>query len=286
MTGFGDANAAGEGVHCAVEVRSLNNRYFKAMIRLPDEISGLEAELESLLRQRINRGSVTIKVTVRLDSAAAAYSVNEAALRQYLEQAEHLTGGQVEVGAMLALPGVLQPPVESGLLDQVRPLVTRLVDQACGKLDQMRRAEGEGLDRDLRGHLELIEARLQTILERAPTVVETYQDRLQQRVRQMLADAEIEVNQVDLIKEVAVFADKVDIAEEAQRIRAHLARFAEILDAEDDQPAGRTLDFVAQELLREANTIASKSNDGRIARDIVDVKGAIDRIKEQVQNVE
>jgi len=285
MTGFGDAACEADGVHYAVELRSINNRYYKASIRLPEEVNGLEAELDSLLRKRLHRGSITLTAAVQDTSASAAYDINEAALQHYLQRCREL-GTTIEAGSLLALPGVLQPPAKAELLDRVRPILTELAKQACNKLNVMRDVEGKGLAQDLMGHLAIIGKNIKQVAERAPQVVEEYHQRLRARLDTLLARAELNLSEVDLAKEVAVFAERCDIAEETQRIAAHLDQFEEILHRDDGEPAGRTLDFLSQELLREANTIASKSNDTVIARTIVEVKGAIDRIKEQVQNVE
>jgi len=285
MTGFGDASAEVEGIHFAVELRTLNNRYFKANIRLPEEIAALEAELDSLLRKHLNRGSITLNVNLRFTSAEAAYEVNEAALRRYYEQVKHIDAS-VELGSLMSLPGVIQPPASSKLIDKCRDVLKKLTLDALKKLQTMREKEGEGLAGDLIQHTGYIAERVAKIAERAPTVVSEYQSRLENRMEAMLKQAKLDVDKVDLLKEVAVFAERCDIAEETQRITAHLDQFEQIVTRDDGEPAGRTLDFIAQELLREANTIASKSNDATISRLSVEVKGAIDRIKEQVQNVE
>ncbi len=285
MTGFGDAQGQTDGVHFAVEARAVNNRYYKAAIRLPEDIAALEAEIDSQLRRRLSRGSITLVIGIRDDSAAAAHTVNTAALNAYLDQVKHLDSN-IDLAALLNLPGVVQPPQSEDRLDRLRPVIAQLVDQACDKLTAMRASEGNGLAEDLLRHKQYIAERIALIAERAPSVVEEYHTRLRNRIDDLLARAELEVNQVDVVKEIAVFAERCDIAEEIQRITAHLDQFDTIIHADNGEPAGRTLDFVAQELLREANTIASKSNDAEISRTIVEGKGAIDRIKEQVQNVE
>ncbi len=285
MTGFGDAACEADGVHYAIELRSINNRYYKASIRLPEEIGGLEADLDSLLRKRINRGSVTLTAVVQDASASAAHEINEAALEHYLSRVREL-GLNVEAGSLLELPGVLQPPTRADLLDRTRPIITKLAGQACDKLNTMRDREGRGLADDLLKHLAEVSGRIDLIAQRAPQVVEEYHQRLRSRIDDLMARAQLEVSQVELVKEVAVFAERCDISEETQRIGAHVRQFEQILHRDDGEPAGRTLDFLAQELLREANTIGSKANDATISRTIVEVKGAIDRIKEQVQNVE
>jgi uncharacterized protein (TIGR00255 family) len=299
MTGFGDASEQAAGAHYVAEVRSLNNRYFKATIRLPEIISGLEAELESLLRRRLNRGSITLIVKMRAAEGSTTHRINDAALLDYLDHLETIhekiggdkgRGGDqavhIDLTALLALPGVLVPEDEAAVLERARPVVLRLAEQACDKLALMRSREGEAIAEDLKRHRSFILERLAIVQSRAPQVVEEYHQRLRTRIDHLLARAELKIDEKDLIREVAIFAERADIAEEVTRLSGHLEEVERIVAARDGEPAGRTLDFLAQELLREANTIGSKSNDAAIARAVVEVKGAIDRIKEQVQNVE
>lgn len=288
MTGYGDAACEVDGIHYAVELRSVNNRYFKSMIRLPDELAGLEAELDTLLRKRIARGSVVLNIYIRHEQTAAGYEINRPILEKYLAEIRHLeSAGQtaIDLAALLGLPGVIQPPSGTQLIVAARPVLADLIGQASEKLLEMRRKEGKTLETDLLAHHAYIVERLEKIVEHAPKVVDVYHQRLRARVEELLARAELNVPEIDLIREVAVFAERSDIAEETQRMGAHLDQLKEVIAADDGDLAGRTLDFIAQELLREANTIASKSNDASISRIIVEVKGAIDRIKEQVQNV-
>lgn len=289
MTGFGDAATERDGTHYAVEVRSLNNRYFKSVIKLPDNVAGLEPEIETLLRERLGRGSITYTLKMRVDSAEAAYHVNTAALESYLRQLEARSNGNgrytIDLATLLTLPGVCQEPRDD--TDEIRrhgDVIRGLTRTAIGKLLEMRQREGAALFDDLLRHLSGMSAHLDRIEERAPLVADDYHRRLQARVRELLHKAELEVEQVDLVREVAVFAERSDISEEVQRLRHHLRQFEQCCRAEDH--AGRKLDFITQEMLREANTIASKSNDAVIAGHVVEVKGAIDRLKEQVQNVE
>lgn len=295
MTGFGDASEQVDGIHYAVELRSLNNRYFKATLRLPDELGALEAEVESRLRSRISRGSITLTVKMRFSDAAATHRVNDIALLAYLGHLEtihskmpaHERGIQIDLTALLALPGVLQPlEDEASLLATARPVVLRLLEAACERLTAMRVIEGQSLAEDLLKQKAFIRERIAAVQGRTGMVVEAYHQRLRTRINELLARAELKVAEPDLIRELAVFAERADISEELSRLAGHLEQCEQIIRASDEEPAGRTLDFLAQELLREANTIASKSNDAQISRAIVEVKGAIDRIKEQVQNVE
>ena len=289
MTGFGDAAAENDGVHYAVEIRSLNNRYFKAVIKLPDNVSGLEPELETILREHLGRGSITYILKLRMNSAEAAYHINTQALKSYLEQLQTVKGidrlVQIDLASLVQLPGVCQEPRDdTDEMERRGPIVRELTAKAIVKLNAMRTREGEQLFNELMRHVGVIAANLAEIAKRAPSVIEDYHRRLSLRVGQLLSKAELKVNEPDLIKEVAVFAERADIAEEIQRLTSHLGAFEQA--CREGEHAGRKLDFITQEMLREANTIASKANDAQIARHIVEIKGAIDRLKEQVQNVE
>jgi uncharacterized protein (TIGR00255 family) len=289
MTGFGDATAENDGTHYAVEIRSLNNRFFKPVIKLPENLSGLEPELETVLREKLGRGSVTYVLKMRLNSAEAAYHINTQALQSYVEQLQSVKGivglVQLDLASLVQLPGVCQEPRdESDEIERHGGIIRDLTLKAIDKLQKMRQREGKNLHAELMKHTKVIAEELKRIAERAPLVVEDYHRRLQQRVNQLLSKAELRVNEGDLIREVAVFAERADIAEEIQRLSSHLGAFEEACNK--DEHAGRKLDFIAQEMLREANTIASKANDAAIARSIVEIKGTIDRLKEQVQNLE
>lgn len=289
MTGFGDATAEQGGTHYSVEIRSLNNRFYKSVIKLPDNVSGLEPELESLLREQLGRGSITYILKMRSQSAEAAYLINTQALDAYLEQLQRIKNVNgnlnIDLGALLALPGVCQEPRdESDEIERHGPTIREITTRAVAKLNAMRSREGEALFKDLMKHTQVISSNLSEIAKRAPFVIDDYHKRLTQRVNTLISKAELTVNQTDLLKEVAVFAERADISEEIQRLTSHLEAFESA--CRTGEHAGRKLDFITQEMLREANTIASKGNDAQIARHIVEIKGAIDRLKEQVQNVE
>jgi uncharacterized protein (TIGR00255 family) len=292
MTGFGEASAQIDGVHYFVEVRSLNSKFFKAVIRLPDAYQGLEAEMEAALRRRLARGTITLTASCTDVSESAAYEINVPALQRYIEQIRKTPlvaqgAVNIDISALLSLPGVLQPPAnEEARLHRARTAFLPLLEKACTVLENMRETEGRALQEDLFHQRDLIAGLLSQIAERAPSVVAEYEARLQARIQTMLQAADLRVEPVELIREIAAYAERTDIAEEIQRLSGHIEQFSELLNAPADKPVGRTLDFLSQEMLREANTIASKSPNSDISRAIVEVKGAIDRIKEQVQNVE
>lgn len=289
MTGFGEAQCEEDGHAYQLEVRSVNHRYLKASIHLPDDLSFLEVEVERMLRGRLSRGSVDLRLRVRDLSDDAAQTVNVAAIaayfRQLREAVDHDPHATVDLATLATLPGVCQP---QELTDEQRQhfldVITRLTNEALDRLIEMRRTEGAALAEDLRSHARQIRERLNTIRERGPAVVEEYRDRLLSRVNELIGRSNVQLAAEDLLREVSVYAERSDVAEEICRLDEHLNQFVEHIDG--DQPAGRRLEFVSQEMLRETNTIGSKSGDALIARNIVEIKGALDRIKEQVQNIE
>lgn len=289
MTGYGSAAGVADRVEYSVEIRSVNNRYFKPSIRLPDVWSRAEPEIEKLLRSRIRRGSVTVSVQMKLHDAEAAWEVNTAALNRYLEQLRPLEVQanpmlRVDLGSMMQLPGVCEPQDSDRIVEQTRDRLFELVREALDALVDMRRREGAEIERDLLGNCEMIERELDKVRQRSPVVVEEYRQRLSERVRELADSTDVLPAEQILAREVAVFADRCDIAEELSRLTAHVEQFRKAMG--ESEPSGRKLDFIAQEMLREANTIASKSADMDIARAVVEIKTGIDRIKEQVQNVQ
>jgi uncharacterized protein (TIGR00255 family) len=289
MTGFGSAAGQVESVSYVVEVRSVNNRYLKISCKLPDFLAAAESEIEALVRHRVQRGTLTLSVQTRLPEDRAAGRVNAAVLSNYLDQLRMIDveGNpmlRVDLATLMQLPGVCEPPSLEGLVESTRDGLLALVAQAIDNLAKMRRKEGDNLKADLLANCDEVERNLAAVAEVAPKVVVDYHDRLSLRVAELTRAAKISIDEDLLAREVAIFADRCDIAEEITRLRAHVEQFRQTGDS--PEPAGRKLDFIAQEMLREANTIASKANSAEIARHVVDIKTAIDRIKEQVQNVE
>ncbi|MCB9851123.1 MAG: YicC family protein [Phycisphaerales bacterium] len=290
MTGYGAAHHTENGVDYALEVRSLNNRYFKTSIKLPESMQSLEPEVEKLLRSRLQRGSVTYVMRLRSSGASGAYAINADVVAHYLSQIQDLklpagVEARVELASLLSMPGVCQAPEQD---DDSRAaiwaIVERMTGEALDKLTAMRRAEGQALRSDLLSQCDRIRELATEVATRAPTVIQEYQQKLRDRVAKLVADAKIEVDRESLIREVAIYADRCDVNEEITRLASHLVQFAKFCDS--PELAGRKLDFLTQEMLREANTIGSKSNDAFIAARVVEIKGSIDRLKEQVQNVE
>lgn len=294
MTGYGSANIERGDFFCHVEIRSVNNRFLKTAVRVPDEVADTEVEIEKQLRANLGRGSINVTVALRTPSTLSAAPVNLSAAQSYLEQMLSLQRqlpeasramARIDLTLLLTLPGVCVPIGQNAdQTKQAKDLVLETFDAGLKLLVQMRQREGQALWADLQIHLQRIETAMEIVRDQAPLVARQYHEKLRARVTQMVAESKLSLQDNDLLREVVLFTDRCDISEELTRLTGHIRQFTDTCRQESQ--AGRKLDFIAQEMLREANTIGSKAGDGSIIRAIVDIKGAIDRIKEQVQNVE
>ncbi len=290
MTGYGAVQHVEDGVSYALEIRSLNNRYLKLSIKVPEHLQFLESDIEKLVRNRIARGSIGYALRVRGEGAAALRSLDPAALQWYVEQLSRARTSEgvqttIDLATVAQLPGVCESPelAENARTHQL-DFVTDLTNRAIDILSQMRGEEGVALRADLLKWCQQIGERLAECNVRAPKVVEEYHERLKSRVASLMQAGGFELEAEGLMREVAIFAERCDISEEIVRLTSHLDQFVQLCDSDDQ--VGRTLDFLTQEMLREANTIASKANDAQIAQAVVQIKGLIDRLKEQAQNAE
>jgi uncharacterized protein (TIGR00255 family) len=290
MTGYGSAESRLEGVTYVVEVSTVNNRYFKATLRLPETLGFLEADIEKQLREGLLRGTVNYVLRQKGASAEALFEINEKALATLLKRLSKISpAGDVEreldLGGLLALPGILSPAIPSrAMAARIRAKVLSVTKQALKGLKAMRAAEGRALAADLHRHCEKIKANLSRIRTATGASPQQYADKLRKRVDDMLSAAKLKLDDETVAREVAIFADRADISEEIARLDSHLMQFEKALKG--NIQAGRKLDFICQEMLREANTIGSKASDADIVHLGVEIKCLIDRIKEQVQNVE
>lgn len=293
MTGFGEARWDGDGLALSVEVRTVNNRYLKVSVRGSEPYPMLEPELEKLVRKVVRRGTVTIHVRCDRLGRGSDFVLNAVALRSYLDQiravCEQAGGVPVSalLGQVLALPGVAPEPggVSGRPPDEELAAVERTLEAALGRLQAMRQQEGRAMADELLALRETIREHLGRIREQVPAVVDGYRQRLRERVGQALAEHNVTLRAEDLIREVAVFAERSDVAEEVTRLASHLDQFETIVRAEDDGP-GRKLEFLVQEMGRETNTIGSKAGDVGVSRQVVEIKAALEKVRELVQNVE
>ncbi len=292
MTGFGEGRDETDTIAVSAEVRTINNRHLKISYRSSDGYQGLESQIEKLTRERVRRGTVQLNVRIDRRSAASDYRINNDVLLGYQEQVTQLGGvhSQPTLGQLLTLPGVISTPDASKADPETDwPTIQAAVVAALDSLSEMRRREGEALATDLRSQAGTIATELGGVEERAPLVADNYRDRLQDRVGQAVEKLGVSLEPGDLIREVALFVDRSDISEEIVRLRSHLQQFeATIASADGDarDGVGRKLEFIAQEMGREVNTIGSKANDSEISARVVEMKAALERIREQVQNVE
>lgn len=292
MTGFGRSSFRVEGLSFDVEVRSVNHRYLDARVRLPRVFAALESEVRGRIQARFARGKVDLSVTSPGGGAPAArVEVDLETARSYLEAAKSLAreqavGGGLDVGALLSLPGVSRS-VEPELASEVtREALLGAVDAALEALDGMRSAEGAALEHELLGRLDEVDARAERIEVRSGEVQAATRERLRRRAEQLRQETGL-LDEARLYQELVIAADRLDITEELVRLRSHTQQFREIIAAgEAGKPVGRRLDFLLQEFGREANTVGSKASDAPVAHEIVDLKADIERLREQVQNVE
>lgn len=290
MTGFGEAHHQDNGVTVAVEVRTINSRYFKVSIRLSDTHTLLEPQVESVLREQFRRG--TAQVSVRVDRAKTMddFRINQLALASYREQLDelhtawHLTES-ITLERLLGLPGV----VEESPMSRVDPkadweLVKTTLLEAMAHLAEMRADEGKAMAADLTNNIDLIAQELAAIERRAPLVADAYRSRLEERINRTLAEHGVTVDASDVLREISIFSERCDISEETVRLRSHLDQFRSIMELPES--SGRKLDFLSQEMFRETNTIGAKANDVEISRHVIELKAAIERIREMIQNIE
>lgn len=289
MTGHGQATLESGGVTVQVELRSVNNRYLKVVSRVSDSLSAWEPSVETILRSKIKRGSVQVAVHVRRPAGEQDGLLHEDVLERYLSQAMRVLGKlglplSIDPGPFMVLPGV----VDSGALQEVDEALvlqaTRCLEEAADQLNSMRMREGASMGLQLRSTIEQLRGLAEHIAQRAPTVIADYQQRLESKVRKMMANLGVECTSIDILREVQVYADRVDICEELVRLQSHFDQFVSACEHVESQ--GRKLDFLIQEIFREINTIGSKGNDATITQSIVAMKTLVEQMRELVQNIE
>jgi len=286
MTGFGSAEGSVGDARVSVEVRSVNHRFFNPSIKLPSDLAKWEADVREALRKAVARGHVTLFARIERRETDAA-RIDEAQFRVYVEQIralqQHLLlGSTVDVGAVLRLPNVIATTEDE--LPGTSAELVGIVERALKTFDQMRANEGARLEKYLQDRLTNIENAVNRIGERAPQRLVEQRDRLRAAVRE-LADG-IAVDEQRLAQEIAILADKLDVAEEVSRFHSHFAAFRSTLASPPADGVGKRLGFLLQELLREANTTGSKANDAAMLHEVILIKEELERIREQVENLE
>lgn len=290
MTAFGRAKRTGEKRDITVEVKSVNSRFLDVSVRLPRAYSHLEEKIKAEVGKFISRGKVDLTVTVDSHGAEAGLpTLHPEVAKAYLEALFTLRDtfslpDDITAVNVARLPDVITArPAEEDEEELLTELLPALDEALRGHL-AMRTAEGEKAERDLKAKVETVRALVDKIEERSLADISGYHDKLEARLRQVLSDGKVTVDENRILTECAIFADKVAIDEELVRLRSHFGAFYEISALKE--PSGRKLDFLMQEMNRETNTIGSKANDAAIARLVVDVKGELEKMREQIQNVE
>ena len=283
MTGHGQASVEQDQFRVAIEIRTVNNRFLKTSINT-DLGTELESRVEQQLKSTLRRGSVSVRIkTENLQSGQRA-RLNAEVIQSYWTQLSEIAGGSqsINVESLLTLPGVIE---DTDTTDQEKlwPVVKKTLEEALQSLVEMRGTEGEAMKVDMLSNIGTIETELASIEKLAPTVSEAYSKRLTDRINKLLEKFEVTVTASDVIKEVGVFADRTDVSEETVRLATHLEQFRLVIQ---EPTPGKKLDFLVQEMLRETNTIGSKANNSDIAKHVVEIKTAIERIREMVQNIE
>lgn len=290
MTGFGEAHRQESGLTVSVEVRTINSRYFKISTRTSDGYGSIEPQIEAVVRNRIRRG--TIQVNVRVDQAKSPddYRIDTRVLDSYRHQIEAMyrIWGATEsfsLDSLLLLPGVVDEKA-AGRANAAEqwPVIEATLEEALANLDHMRAEEGRAMAADLRANCRAAISCLDEIQRRTPLVAEAYRARLEERLKRVLAEVDVKFDPSDVIKEVGLFAERSDISEEIVRLRSHFEQFEAMLEISES--SGRKMEFLSQEMFREVNTIGSKANDVEISRQVIEIKAAIERIREMIQNVE
>lgn len=289
MTGYGRGAVSGADFSVSVELKTVNNRFLDVHLRLSSELSSLEPVVKRRISSRLSRGRVDATVTFERTSEVA-YELNRPLITGYVNamremQREFEIGGELDINVLARLPGALQP-ARDGLGENMVSGVERAIDEAIDELQRMREQEGEVLRNEMRERLEKIEALVPVIEESAGGLVEAYRVRLQKRVGEILnrGGQQVELDPARISQEVAYLADRSDVSEEMTRLRSHLSQFREALDSTSE--VGKMLDFLLQELNREANTTLSKSTELSIKEAALGIKAEVEKLREQVQNVE
>ena len=288
MTGYGSAKGSIEGQEITVELKSVNNRYLDCSVRLPRNFLFAEDTVKQAVSAGVSRGKVDVFVSAQASQdSGTVVSVNEELARGYRDAVARIAEtlgleSGLSAFSLARFPDVLTVERRELDKDKAAAALSEITAKAVEEFNAMREREGERLRRDMLGKLETIEGLVSVVEERSPQTVKEYRERLEARLRDILADRSLDEQRV--ITEAAIFADRTAVDEETVRLRSHIAQFRTML--EEGSPIGRKMDFLVQEFNRESNTIGSKCSDASLAKVVVDLKSEIEKIREQLQNVE
>jgi len=287
MTGYGRGQSGTNGTQFSVELNSVNRKQSDVTVTLPRDLAELEPRVRDLINSEVSRGRLNVVVACHTNSAAQKVVLDSALARTYFNamcelQAQLGAAGEVNIETVLRAPGVVRVPEEPIALDESWPHIEAALKEALHNLVLMRELEGKHLAKDLIHRLKTVREALRKIRELHPTVLKKFRQALQERIQKV--GLELPIDDERIIKEVIFFADKSDITEELTRLESHFTQFAHHL--RKNEPVGRTLEFMTQEIARELNTLGSKANDVEISQLVVTCKAEMEKIREQIQNIE
>ncbi len=290
MTGFGQAEMKASSFLVKAEARSVNNRHARIIIKAPELLSSYDIKLEQLVRHKVARGTITISLLYEDLTGNTGYVLDGTVMRRYKEhlatlQKELNCPGEISIETLASLPGsVHKQATPNSLPEKLWETIRTVVEEALDSMIGMRAEEGAYLAKEMKSILALISELLNKVEQRVPGMLDEYKTRLHNRLQSILDETESEFLQQSVHREIALFADRSDITEEISRMHSHLSQCEDAVA--NSGPIGRKLEFIAQEMFREANTMASKANDAQMVRDIVSIKGEVEKFKEQALNVE
>ena len=295
MTGYGDATVETEDFALSIDARTFNNRFLKLNAKIPDEIIYLQNDLEEMIRSRLTRGSVFYTVRFQPTRPADLYDVDHEVVRKYADSIRALseefgaqgftTNTDIRVQELLLLPGAVTGEEALRLgRELVEPAARDAMSQTLDAVVQMRETEGRNLTADLKERRQGLIEHLESVKAESPAALQEHYKKLEEKVRKLLGEQESILAPEDIVKEAAILAERADVSEEVARLGSHLDQFDESL--ESDAPVGRKLEFIVQEMLRESNTMGAKVANNALSRHVVEIKAEVDRLKEQVLNIQ
>jgi uncharacterized protein (TIGR00255 family) len=287
MTGYGRGQIARARVKVVVEIQSVNKRQSDVALNLPDRLSELEPEMRAVIAQHVHRGRLTVRVSLEHAKTGFSSVVNRSLAKAYLRSLRSLREelklpGEITIETILQAPGVIDTPRDTPLAPTTHAATLAALKIALQKLLSMRAKEGANLLKDLMHRTKVVHQTLATIRKLQPRATRRYQSQLQERIKKLGLDVSVDDDR--LVKEIALFAERSDFSEEVTRLESHLDQFVQT--SKKQEPIGRTLEFLSQEIARELNTLSAKANDAEISQLVVRCKAELEKIREQIQNVE
>lgn len=289
MTGFGKKTLKDKNTSIEIEIRSVNNRSLTIISKLPEAISPYRNALEKAIRERISRGTVYLVIKYQSRAGTSFYKINEHLIKRYIDKLKILQKkfglrNDVMLSQILTLPGIVEVRKDADLSKDFPSNLKAALKKALSELIKMRKSEGNALASDIGLHCKNIKRHLIKVRQLVPLIAEDYRKKLKKRANTILKESDIIVEEKDLIKEIVLFSQHSDISEEIVRLESHIKHILSFMNK--DEPKGRRLEFIAQEMLREANTMGSKARGVQLSKLFVEIKSEIDKIREQTQNIE